>query len=94
VKRGTDKTDGRAPLIEQLANTQFRSDLDRLWAKGALRLCDPESRPQELPTCRCGCGQSLGLGRKFANQVHYNTWRAKQRRDGKKSGGGSLRRTG
>lgn len=72
------------PLTEQLANTLFRSDLDRLWTKGALKLDKEAPVGLDLPVCRCGCGQSLSRGRKFANQGHYNTWRAEHRRNSKK----------
>jgi hypothetical protein len=64
------------PLIVQLSNRQFRTDMDRL--VNSLETTTPvQERAAAL--CRCGCRREVEIGRKFVRQVHYNAWLSRER---------------
>jgi hypothetical protein len=64
------------PLIGQLANRQFRTEIDRLFN------AQDANAPVQLRAaalCRCGCGRDVTARRKFVSQAHYNVWLNRER---------------
>jgi hypothetical protein len=63
------------PLIGQLSNRQFHTELDRL-----VDVLDADVPVQERAAlCQCGCGREVVARRKFVSQVHYNLWLSRER---------------
>jgi hypothetical protein len=65
-----------APLIGQLSNRQFRTEIDRLVD---ILDADVPVQVRVAVLCRCGCGREVTAHRKFVSQAHYNVWLSRER---------------
>jgi hypothetical protein len=64
------------PLIGQLSNRQFHTEMDRLVD---VLDADVHVRVRAAALCRCGCGREVAARRKFVSQAHYNVWLSRER---------------
>ncbi len=65
------------PLIGQLSNLQFSTNLGELLAPPSSAA--PVRAQEPSRTCDCGCERAVSETRKFVNQDHYNVWLSRLR---------------
>jgi hypothetical protein len=64
------------PLIAQLSNRPFHTEMDKL---AAVHDASVPVRVRAAAVCRCGCGREVAACRRFVSQTHYDAWLSRER---------------